>query len=282
VYITAAVSAEEELQESEEKFRGVAERSSDIIQLTDRTGRMMYISPSVKRILGFEPDELIGSPPEKLVHPDELPLVQDMIRKNIESGGAVESIETRVLRKDGKYALLEVSVSPIIKDRAFAGMQIMARDVTERKAAQARIEELQKEQKEQMEIINTGPVIVFLWKAKENWPVETVSSNISQYGYTTGDFISGRISYGSIIHPDDLPRVTAEVEYNGANKTDTFYQTYRSSIKTGTCTGSTISQRYAVTITEPLPTTRESTLTHGTEKGRNGAGPACLRYPAFE
>ncbi len=227
VDITAAVSAEEELQESEEKFRGVAERSSDIIQLTDRTGRMMYISPSVKRILGFEPDELIGSPPEKLVHPDELPLVQDMIRKNIESGGAVESIETRVLRKDGKYALLEVSVSPIIKDRAFAGMQIMARDVTERKAAQARIEELQKEQKEQMEIINTGPVIVFLWKAKENWPVETVSSNISQYGYTTGDFISGRISYGSIIHPDDLPRVTAEVEYNGANKTDTFYQTYR-------------------------------------------------------
>ena len=225
--ITGRMRAEDALRESEEKFRGVAERSSDIIQLTDTTGRITYVSPSIKRILGFDPDEVIGTTPDDIVHPDDNEVVQELIRKNMAGSPVIEAMETRVRKKGGGYATLDVIVSPVIKDGVLSGMQVMARDITETKAAQSRIDELLRIQEEQVEIINTSPAVAFIWKAEENWPVETVSKNISRFGYTPEDLISGRVMYSSIIHPDDLGRVAAEVEHNSTHHIDTFYQVYR-------------------------------------------------------
>jgi len=56
-------------------------------------------------------------------------------------------------------------------------------------------------------VVNNSPAVVFLWKNEEKWPSEFVSENVVQFGYTVEDFISGRILYGDIIHPDDLKRV---------------------------------------------------------------------------
>ena len=60
-------------------------------------------------------------------------------------------------------------------------------------------------------IVNQSPAVAFSWKASEGWPVEFVSENVRQFGYTPEDFYSGRISYATIIHPDDLQQVAAEV-----------------------------------------------------------------------
>ncbi len=62
------------------------------------------------------------------------------------------------------------------------------------------------------EIINSSPIIVFLWKAEKDWPVEYVTDNILLFGYMPEDFTSGRIPYADIIHPDDLERVRAEFD----------------------------------------------------------------------
>ncbi len=56
-------------------------------------------------------------------------------------------------------------------------------------------------------VVNNSPAVVFLWKNEEKWPSEFVSENVVQFGYTVKDFISGRVLYGDIIHPDDLKRV---------------------------------------------------------------------------
>ncbi|WP_048117055.1 PAS domain-containing protein [Methanosarcina vacuolata] len=56
-------------------------------------------------------------------------------------------------------------------------------------------------------VVNNSPAVVFLWKNEEKWPSEFVSENVVQFGYTVEDFISGRVLYGDIIHPDDLKRV---------------------------------------------------------------------------
>ncbi|MFH0968211.1 MAG: PAS domain S-box protein, partial [Methanobacteriota archaeon] len=203
------------------------ERISDIIQLTDTTGRITYVSPSTKRILGFDPDEIIGKGPGDLVHPDDLDIIYGYLRKYSEGQGGESNFEARVRKKDGSYALLEFAGTPILKEGLFSGIQVVMRDITEKKAAQARIDELLHLQEEQVEIINTSPAVAFLWKAEKNWPVETVSKNISRFGYTPDDFISGRVMYSSIIHPDDLGRVAAEVEYHSMNNIDSFSQIYR-------------------------------------------------------
>ncbi|MDO9549914.1 MAG: PAS domain S-box protein [Methanoregula sp.] len=224
--ITGQKRAEKALKESEEKFRGVAERSSDIIMLADMDGRATYVSPSVTRILGYDPGEIVGKPPSVFLHPDDIGFVQEQFRNEI-SGNPGTGIEARVRIKGGGYATLYFTINPIVKEGRLSGIQLIGRDITETKAAQARIDELLRLQEEQVEIINTSPAVAFLWKAEENWPVETVSENISRFGYTPDDFISGRVPFSSIIHPDDLERVAAEVEHNSTNNVDTFYQSYR-------------------------------------------------------
>ena len=62
------------------------------------------------------------------------------------------------------------------------------------------------------EIVNHSPAVAFVWHVKKGWPVEYVSDNIRQFGYTPEDFYSGKLDYDSIIHPDDLERVIAEID----------------------------------------------------------------------
>lgn len=67
-------------------------------------------------------------------------------------------------------------------------------------------------------IINQSGFVVFLWQNKAAWPVQYVSENVEALtGYSDRDFMKGYVSYASLIHPDDLPRVRSEVETAGAD-----------------------------------------------------------------
>jgi PAS domain S-box-containing protein len=83
-------------------------------------------------------------------------------------------------------------------------------------------------------IVNRSPAVVFLWRcAPEVWPVDYVSENITQFGYTPDDFISGRVSWPGITHPDDLARLESEVAgYLKAGQYE-FSQQYRLLTKDG-------------------------------------------------
>lgn len=66
--------------------------------------------------------------------------------------------------------------------------------------------------KEAYEIIKQSPAVCFLWKNKEGWPVEFVSENVMElFGYSAEEFISGRVLYTKVVHPEDLKRVAGEV-----------------------------------------------------------------------
>lgn len=56
-----------------------------------------------------------------------------------------------------------------------------------------------------------GPAIAWRWRNAPGWPVEFVTANIATLGYTPEDFTSGRILFADVIHPEDLPRISAEV-----------------------------------------------------------------------
>jgi PAS domain S-box-containing protein len=120
-----------ELQESEERFRGIAERSFDTIFTTDFDGRISYVSPAVRRFLGYTPEEVVGRSIQRYLLESEVPKLRqtfDVLMK----GEITGVFETRMLRKDGSIARVEVSVSPILRDGNVIGIQGIARDVTER------------------------------------------------------------------------------------------------------------------------------------------------------
>jgi PAS domain S-box-containing protein len=72
-----------------------------------------------------------------------------------------------------------------------------------------------------------GPVVVFRWANAPGWPVEYVSPNVqSMFGVTPEDLISGRVSYASLVHPDDLKRISHEVGEAVRLKLEHFEQAY--------------------------------------------------------
>ncbi len=83
------------------------------------------------------------------------------------------------------------------------------------------------------EIIKSSPNVLFKWKAEEKMPVEYVSENISQFGYTVREFLEEKIRYTDIIHPDDLIPFMEVVRYNSENKIDRYKQQYRLVDKAG-------------------------------------------------
>ncbi len=76
-------------------------------------------------------------------------------------------------------------------------------------------------------VVENSPVVLFRWKAVEGWPVEMVSQNVSQFGYTQEELLSGAIPFAALVHHEDLDRVGREVREYSAIGTDRFQQEYR-------------------------------------------------------
>lgn len=82
-------------------------------------------------------------------------------------------------------------------------------------------------------VMSSSPAVVFLWRPEKDWPVEFVSENISQFGYSVDDFMSGKMTYGDIIYPSDLDRVRTEMNRASNEGFSDFSQEYRILTKSG-------------------------------------------------
>jgi len=136
--ITERKRMEEKLRESEDRFRGIAERSFDAIILTDLEGRITYASPAVERITGYGRNELLGASFQKFLPESEISKGFRLLSQALE-GEMPESVEANILRKDGSIACLEFHASLILMDGKLAGFQGIARDITERKQMESEL-----------------------------------------------------------------------------------------------------------------------------------------------
>jgi diguanylate cyclase (GGDEF)-like protein/PAS domain S-box-containing protein len=129
--------AEEALQRSEEKFRNLVESTTDYIWEIGQDGRYTYVSPAVKPMLGYEPQELMGKSPFDLMSPVEAERVRKLYAPIAEARQPFSMLENTVLRRDGSEIVLETSGVPVFdKAGALVGYRGIDRDITERKNAE--------------------------------------------------------------------------------------------------------------------------------------------------
>ncbi|MFN3490783.1 MAG: HD domain-containing phosphohydrolase [Anaerolineales bacterium] len=121
------------LLESEAQFRLLAENASDMIARLTTDGRMLYVSPASKTILGYEPDELTGKICFDLMHEEDRPWVINLFEtRPIKTS---YTIAYRALHKAGYYIWLESSARPVLDKTTGEPTEIQtaSRDITERK-----------------------------------------------------------------------------------------------------------------------------------------------------
>ncbi len=120
------------LRERDALFRSVLENVSDLIAIVDREGVIRYQSPSVDRVLGYEPDELIGRPGLDYLHPDSWTAATEALKHPEQRLQDVAMISCQVKNKQGNWCDLEGTATNLLAHPAVSGIVLNLRDVTER------------------------------------------------------------------------------------------------------------------------------------------------------
>ena len=129
--ISEIKETERQLELSEEKFRFIAENTTDLITQHNTDGTFSYVSNSSKEIIGYNPEELIHGSPYDFIHPDDLLIMQNA-HQEIAEKLKTKPLTYRFRKKDGSYIWMESVTKVILKNkRQIIGMQSSSRDITE-------------------------------------------------------------------------------------------------------------------------------------------------------
>jgi PAS domain S-box-containing protein len=138
--ITESKRTETALNRETEERQRIFETSQDLILVTDGAGNFIQVSPSVMKILGYRPEEMVGRSAVDFIHDDDLENTRQEMRA-ARRGQMVRSFEARYPHKDGHAVTLEWlgSWSEPVRRHFFIG-----RDLTEKQAAEAHLRQVQK------------------------------------------------------------------------------------------------------------------------------------------
>ncbi|MBV9827284.1 MAG: PAS domain S-box protein [Alphaproteobacteria bacterium] len=150
--ITGRKAAEDALAESEARYRLIAENSTDVIMRIGPDSRRNYVSPAIRELTQYEPEELLDRPHGEIVHRDDRAVWAQSFKKSSELG--VSQATYRIARKDGSY----VWTDAIRRRLPDGGFVVCMRDITARVAA----EDALREAKTRAEHDNTARITFFM------------------------------------------------------------------------------------------------------------------------
>ena len=124
---------EEMLIKSEKKFRVLIEKSVDIKTLTNKEGKVLYASPSIKKILGYTPKEFMELPFLTIFHPEDIPDFLKKRQKLIHTPGKSINKQLRLLHKNGKWIWCDGTMTNMLHEPGIEAMVSNFNDISEKK-----------------------------------------------------------------------------------------------------------------------------------------------------
>ncbi len=226
--ISEGKRTENALRESE-KYLGTVLDSihAGIIVIDAETHEILDVNRFAAEMIGTEKSQIVGKECYGYICSAEkgkcpiTDLAQDM-----------DSSEHSLITASGESIPILKSVVPITRGGRNYLIESFV-DISDRKRAEEKLRGSYEKLKQLEHTVNNSPAVAFVWQAAEGWPVEYVSDNVSQFGYTPDDLISGRIPFPTIVHPDDLSRVAEEVARYSQEGRVEFGQEYRIITKSG-------------------------------------------------
>jgi len=132
--ITGRKQVDQDLEESEKRYRNLVETTNDWVWEIDENAVYTYVSPRAHAIIGYQPAELIGKTPFDLMTPEEAERVANLFGALVASQQPIINIENTCIHKNGHPVVLETNGTPVTGiDGKFCGYRGIDRDITARK-----------------------------------------------------------------------------------------------------------------------------------------------------
>ncbi|WP_167527733.1 hybrid sensor histidine kinase/response regulator [Desulfosarcina alkanivorans] len=144
--ITERKNAERSLQQSEKRLRLITDNMADVVSQVDAAFKVIYTSPSLKRIFGYLPHEIEGKRGTDMIHPDDLERILKVAEKARRQCAQSVLLQYRYRHANGDYVWVESAVRLLYDERGQSkGAILGTRDISDRKQAEKEKEVLEKQ-----------------------------------------------------------------------------------------------------------------------------------------
>lgn len=162
----------------EEHFRALIEHGGDLIVVVGADGMISYVSPSVRRLLGYAPDAWMGMPLLDFVHPDDAPRLREAMAASEPQDDAVLPVEVRLRDAAQTWRVLDGAIANLLANAAVRGFVFNARDITQRRQTET---DLRHNQAELTHVLRLGTIgeIASTLAHEINQPLAAISNYAS-------------------------------------------------------------------------------------------------------
>ena len=126
----AQYRTERELARTRRGYEKLIEHSAEVIPILDETGEVQYVTPSVRRVLGYEPEEVVGDNAFDYIHPDDVDRAAERFAESLEDPDSFPDVEYRFRHADGSWVHLYGRAINLLDDPDVGGIVSYNRDVT--------------------------------------------------------------------------------------------------------------------------------------------------------
>ncbi|HXB97470.1 MAG TPA: PAS domain S-box protein, partial [bacterium] len=133
--VTEQTAAAEALSRSEALFRALVANASEALVLMSPDGRVAFASSSITNVIGFTPEERVGSHSSTLLHPDDQPQVWEIFKQCLADPNRTYAFESRIRHKDGHWVHTSAKLRNFLADPNIGALALNYRDVSAERAA---------------------------------------------------------------------------------------------------------------------------------------------------
>ncbi len=192
---------QESLRSKEELYRELIENISDCVWEVDKQFHITYVSPRVKDIAGYTPEEILGKTPSDILKIEEMIRLMSLLDAPPSNPRALHGFEHEVHQKDGSIRILETNTLPTLnREGQFTGYRGITRDITARKKAEEALARSEAKYRYLTEKMND-----VVWTMDVNFIMTYVSPSIRKtLGYSQEEVVGRKP--GDIMTPESTER----------------------------------------------------------------------------
>jgi PAS domain S-box-containing protein len=201
--ITERKLAEDAVRESESRFRALIANAGDLIVVINEEGKIVFASPSSIHIMGYTPEQAVGTSFLNWIQPEDIPqVVEAFENRRITPGLAKERVKVRARHADGSWRIMDALGTNLLDDPAVRGIVLNIRDVTETELAEKALRESESNFKRAQKVSHTGSWYLNISNNRLKWTEETYHI----FGVPFSTPLTHE-TFINCIHPEDRERV---------------------------------------------------------------------------